>query len=85
MRICTILLVWTLAGPASSQDMPGKIAGTISLKGNAPKRKPMQIPCPHCGPLYPAGMPREDLVVDANARIKGAVVFIKSGLVRQKD
>lgn len=84
MRTCTILLGWILSFPALPQEVPFKLTGTVSLKGEAPKRKPFRIPCPHCAPLYPGGMPREDLVMDAQGRIQGALVFVKSGLEGRK-
>ena len=84
MRTACILLAWSFVLPAVPQDVPGKLTGTVTLKGEWPKRRPFQIDCRHCAPQYPEGMPREDLVVDAGKRIQGAVVFVKSGLEGKK-
>jgi hypothetical protein len=84
MRIIVFLLALSAPLPQDSKEVPGKVTGTVTLKGDAPKRKPFRISCPACAPLYPAGMPREDLAVNAKNQIQGAVVFIRSGLEGRK-
>jgi hypothetical protein len=84
MRAFFVLLIGTLA--AAPQDASTTVTGTVSLNGdlNIKKKKPMRITCPHCAPLYPAGMPREELILDPQNRIQGAFVFVKAGLEGRK-
>jgi hypothetical protein len=85
MRIIALLAALSL-GPSLNQENGGAVEGTISLKGTVEivKRKPIKISCPHCAPLYPNGMPREEILLDANRRVQGAFVTIKSGLEGRK-
>lgn len=74
-----IILLAALAGaPSTAQDV--SLSGVVKLKGEAPRRKPIQIECKACAPLYPEGMAREDLLVDREGRVQGAFVYVKAGL-----
>lgn len=78
-----LLLVSLAGGPSAAQETPS-ISGTVKLKGERPKAKPIKINCPSCGPLYPGGMPREDLMVDDKNLIQSAFVYVKAGLEGKK-
>jgi hypothetical protein len=81
----TLLFLVIMAGAVSAgQDTAITVSGTIKLKGDAPKSKPIKIRCPNCAPLYPDGMPREDLVVDKENRVQWAFVYVKAGLEGKK-
>lgn len=84
MKGITLCLAIVVGGLPSSQDPATSVSGTIKLKGDAPKSKPIKITCPNCAPLYPTGMPREDLVVDNEGRVRGAFVYVKTGLEGKK-
>jgi hypothetical protein len=81
MRILALLALFGVA-PGPGQESGTVLEGTISLKNTVDlgQRKPLKIDCPHCAPLYPDGMPREEIVIDAGKRIQGAFVYIKAGL-----
>jgi len=85
MRILALLAILGV-GASPAQESGTVLEGTVSLKDTVDlgKRKPIKIGCPHCAPLYPNGMPREDLSVDAENRIQGAFVYVKSGLEGRK-
>lgn len=79
-----LLVLTTLVGSFSPTQESASISGTVKLIGDRPKSKPIKISCDTCAPLYPAGMPREDLIVDDKNLIQSAVVYIKAGLEGKK-
>jgi hypothetical protein len=80
MKTSSLFLI-LLAGAAQAGPHGGvTLTGTVKLKGDPPKLKRLRLSCPHCAPLYPEGLPREDLVVDPEGRVRWAFVTVKSGL-----
>lgn len=74
-----------VAGSASAtQDTATRVSGTIKLKGDVPQSQPIKIRCSNCRPLYPDGMPSEDLVVDKEKHVQWAFVYVKAGVKGKK-
>ena len=84
MRVCLLLLFVVAGGVSLAQEAGSTVTGVVKLNGEPRRAKTMNIPCPHCAPLYPRGMAREDLVVDEERNIRGAFVYVKSGLEGKK-
>ena len=84
MKVTTLCFALLAGGWAAGQDSSTTLRGTVRLKGSAPRSKPIRITCPMCAPQYPGGMPREDLRVDGEGRIRSAFVYVKSGLEGRK-
>jgi len=80
MKALPVALLLLAGGVAPAQETAPTVTGIVMLNGEPLKRKPMKIACPDCAPLYPQGMPREDLVVGEAGAIRGAFVYVKSGL-----
>ncbi len=84
MKVTTLCLALLAGGWPAGQDSTATLRGTVRLRGSAPRSRPIRITCAVCAPRYPAGMPREDLIVDGEGRIQGAFVYIKAGLEGRK-
>ncbi len=78
MRVLALVLVLGCCPQKAPES--SVVQGTVRLNEAPKAKKPWKIPCPTCAPLYPAGMPREDLILDKENRIQGAFVFVKKGL-----
>ena len=84
MKAISLILLVMAGGVTIPQESGSRVTGIVKLKGEPPKTRTMKIACPLCAPLYPQGMPREDLTLGKQGEIQGAFVIVKAGLEGKK-
>ncbi len=77
-----ILALALLAGPAASpQETETVVSGTVRLGGKLPKPpRPAPAGNPDCDALHAQGVPKEELVFDAEGRVRWVFVHVRKGL-----
>jgi hypothetical protein len=77
MRLLVVLAGLTFGG---GQEPEATLTGTVTTTRRMPPAKQVPLP-PGCEKVSPEGVPnREDLVVDAQGRLRWAIVYVTKGL-----